>query len=109
MTTTYHFRLHHLAHHQFVNDPERDPDIAQLHDSDHWLDFPVTHIDMLWSLMKQLWLPNLFRYTLTRARYSAIGEGTRNPYADPEPARHAAPLARRHPVRGRRARPSSCR
>jgi fatty acid desaturase len=35
LTTTYHFRLHHLAHHQFVNDPERDPDTSQLRESDH--------------------------------------------------------------------------
>ena len=50
LTTTFHFRLHHLAHHQFVNDPERDPDISQLHDSNHWLDFPITHVEMLWAL-----------------------------------------------------------
>jgi len=84
LTTTYHFRLHHLAHHQFVNDPERDPDVSQLHESHHWLDFPITHVEMLWALLKQLWLPNLFRYTLTRARYSALGQGSRNPYADPD-------------------------
>lgn len=82
LTTTYHYRLHHLAHHQFVNDPERDPDISQLHESDHWLDFPITHVEILWSLLKQLWLPNLFRYTITRARYSSMGGG-RSPYADP--------------------------
>ncbi len=83
LTTTYHYRLHHLAHHQFVNDPERDPDISQLHESHHWLDFPITHVEMLWALLKQLWLPNLFRYTITRARYSSIGGG-HNPYADPD-------------------------
>jgi fatty acid desaturase len=82
LTTTYHFRLHHLAHHQFVNDPERDPDISQLHESDHWLDFPITHVEMAWKLIKQLWIPNLFRYTIARARYSALGHG-HNPYADP--------------------------
>jgi fatty acid desaturase len=82
MTTTYHYRLHHLAHHQFVNDPERDPDISQLHESHHWLDFPITHVEMLWALLKQLWLPNLFRYTVTRAKYSSMGGG-HNPYADP--------------------------
>ncbi len=80
-TTTYQFRIHHLAHHQFVNDPERDPDIAQLRDSGHWLDFPIDHITFLWALLKQLWLPNLIRYTLTRARYSALGVDT-NPYND---------------------------
>ncbi|MBC7830755.1 MAG: fatty acid desaturase [Hyphomicrobium sp.] len=83
LTTTYHFRLHHLAHHQFVNDPERDPDISQLRESDHWLDFPITHVEILWSLLRQLWIPNLFRYTITRARYSSMGQG-HNPYSDPE-------------------------
>lgn len=58
VTTTYHYRLHHLAHHQFVNDHERDPDISQLHESDHWLDFPITHVEILWKLVKQLWPPN---------------------------------------------------
>ena len=82
MTTTYHYRLHHLAHHQFVNDPQRDPDISQLHESDHWLDFPLTHMEILWALLKQLWLPNLFRYTVIRAKYSSMGGG-HNPYADP--------------------------
>lgn len=90
-TTTYHFRLHHLAHHQFVNDPERDPDISQLHDSDHWLDFPITHVEVAWKLLKQLWLPNLFRYTITRARYSALG-AAHNPYADPNHPGSVRPL-----------------
>jgi len=83
LTSTYHFRLHHLAHHQFVNDPERDPDFAQLEESGHWLDFPITHVEMLWALLKQLWLPNLIRYTIARARYSALG-AVHNPYQDPE-------------------------
>ncbi len=91
-TTTYHYRLHHLAHHQFVNDPERDPDISQLHDSDHWLDFPITHMEILWSLLKQLWLPNLFRYTLVRAKYSSIAMGSTNPYADPDRPGSIRPL-----------------
>lgn len=82
-TSTFHFRLHHLAHHQFINDPVRDPDFAQLRDSGHDLDFPITHIDMLRALLKQIWLPNLFRYTLARARYSALGT-VNNPYVDRE-------------------------
>ncbi len=82
-TSTFHFRLHHLAHHQFINDPVRDPDFAQLHDSGHDLDFPITHFEMIQALAKQLWLPNLFRYTLARARYSALGT-VNNPYVDRE-------------------------
>lgn len=80
-TSTFQYRLHHLAHHQFINDPLRDPDWAQLEESGHDLDFPITHIDMLRELARQLWLPNLFRYMVVRARYSALGSGN-NPYVD---------------------------
>jgi len=38
-SSTHHYRLQH--YHQFVNDPDRDPDIPQLKTSGHWLDFPV--------------------------------------------------------------------
>src|SRR5262245_28967141 len=27
-SSTHHYRLQHLAHHQFVNDPQRDPDVS---------------------------------------------------------------------------------
>ena len=36
---TQHYRLQHLAHHQFVNDPNHDPDISQLQTSGHWMNF----------------------------------------------------------------------
>lgn len=81
-TSTHHFRLHHLSHHQFVNDPDRDPNFAQAKDSGHWLDFPLTHVEMLWGFLRLLWPPNLISYTVARARYSALGLGT-NPYVDP--------------------------
>jgi fatty acid desaturase len=80
-TSTYAFRLHHLAHHQFVNDPERDPNFDQAKESGHWLDFPVAHVEFLWAVLRLLWLPNLVRYIAARAKYSAIGVDT-NPYAD---------------------------
>ena len=40
-SSTFHYGLHHLAHHQFVNDPVRDPDISQLQMSGHRLSFPI--------------------------------------------------------------------
>ena len=81
-TSTYAFRLHHLAHHQFVNDPERDPNFAQAEDSGHWLDFPIAHIDFMWAIIRQLNPVLLVSYIAARARYSALGIGS-NPYADP--------------------------
>lgn len=82
-TSTYAFRLHHLAHHQFVNDPERDPNFDQAKDSGHWLDFPIAHIDLLIAIVKQLNPVLLVSYIIARARYSALGVDT-NPYADPD-------------------------
>jgi fatty acid desaturase len=82
-TSTYAFRLHHLAHHQFVNDPERDPNFSQARESGHWLDFPVAHIDFVWGIIRQLNPVRLFSYIAARARYSALGVDS-NPYADPK-------------------------
>ncbi len=78
-SSTYHYRLQHLAHHQFVNDPLRDPDVSQLQTSGHWLQFPVAAGAFLKTLLKQLWLPNLVRFILVRARYNATGTD-KNPY-----------------------------
>jgi fatty acid desaturase len=78
-SSTQHYRLQHLAHHQFVNDPERDPDISQLRTSGHWLAFPLAKGAFLWTLLKQLWVPNLVRYMRIRAAYNAIPTD-KNPY-----------------------------
>ena len=79
-TSTYAFRLHHLAHHQFVNDPQRDPNFSQAEDSGHWLDFPLTHYELLFGVLRQLNPLRLAKYIFARAKYSAIGVDT-NPYA----------------------------
>ena len=59
LSTLYHYRLQHHAHHQFVNDPDRDPDVSQLQTSGHWLPFPLGKRAFLWTLIKQFWVPNL--------------------------------------------------
>src|SRR5687768_10574693 len=53
-SSTQHYRLQHIAHHQFVNDPDRDPDVSQLQTSGHWLNFPVDKHTFLMTLLKQL-------------------------------------------------------
>ena len=73
------YRLQHLAHHQFVNDPDRDPDVSQLQTSGHCLDFPVSKKVFLRTLVKQLWVPNLVRFMRIRAKYNATGTD-KNPY-----------------------------
>ncbi|WP_164100711.1 fatty acid desaturase family protein [Candidatus Laterigemmans baculatus] len=77
--SSFHYGLHHLAHHQYVNDPELDPDISQLELSGHRLTFPILQQEFLQVLMRQLWLPNLFRYTRARAEYDSLGTD-KNPY-----------------------------
>src|SRR5262249_22326038 len=72
LTTTHHYRLQHLAHHQFVNDPERDPDLSQLRASGHWLAFPLRKRQFLRALARRLWPPRLVRFMRIRARYSAV-------------------------------------
>ncbi len=81
-TSTHHYRLHHLPHHQFVNDRARDPIFSQADESGHWLDFPLTHVELTKALLRLLWVPGLIKYTVARARYSALGKGA-NPYTDP--------------------------
>jgi fatty acid desaturase len=78
-SSTQHYRLQHIAHHQFVNDPDRDPDVSQLQTSGHWLSFPVDKRTFLVTLLKQLWWPNLFRYIRIRAAYNAM-PSDKNPY-----------------------------
>jgi fatty acid desaturase len=80
-STTHHYRLQHLAHHQYVNDPERDPDISQMSESGHRFRFPMSRALFVWTcVIKQfLWFPSLIRYIRVRARYSATGGG-KGPY-----------------------------
>lgn len=78
-TSTQAYRLHHYAHHQFVNDPDRDPIATQAAESNHWLDFPVTHAELLVGFLKLIWPLNLLKYMLSRAKHSALPQ-TSNPF-----------------------------
>ncbi len=75
----YHYRLQHLAHHQFVNDPDRDPDVSQLKTSGHWLGFPLARRDVFRALVRQLSPFRLIRFMRIRAQYNATGTD-KNPY-----------------------------
>lgn len=80
LTSVYQFRLYHLAHHQFVNDPERDPDFALLKDSGHWLKFPVGKKTFLGMMIRQILLFDLVKYIIVRVRYNTIGSHKAGPY-----------------------------
>lgn len=78
-SATHLYRLQHVAHHQFVNDPDRDPDLAQLRQSGHWIGNPAPRGAFLNMLLKQIWLPNIIRFIVVRARFNAVGTD-KNPY-----------------------------
>jgi len=80
-TSTQAYRLHHFAHHQFVNDPDRDPIATQAAESGHWLDFPVTHVEMVRGVLNLIWPVNLIRYMVARAKHSAMPNES-NPFTD---------------------------
>jgi fatty acid desaturase len=75
----YHYRLQHLAHHQFVNDPDRDPDVSQLKTSGHWLGFPLVRRDVIRAIIRQMSPFRLIRFMRIRAQYNATGTD-KNPY-----------------------------
>jgi fatty acid desaturase len=89
-SSTHSFRIQHLGHHQHSNDPDRDPDWAQLRMSGHRFHFPMTVPQFLWHcLFKQLlWPPSLIRYILVRAVF-VTDNGPNSPY---RLKRRAAPL-----------------
>lgn len=79
--TTHSYRVQHLGHHQYPNDPERDPDWTQMTRSGHRLTFPLTLRQFLWhGLFRHLlWPPSLIRYVLVRASF-LVHQGEDTPY-----------------------------
>ncbi len=86
LSCTHHYRLQHLAHHQYVNDPERDPDVSQMTESGHRYQYPMSPRQFVWEcVVKQLlWFPKLIRYIRVRAKYNATGGG-KGPYQSKGP------------------------
>jgi fatty acid desaturase len=79
--TTHSYRVQHLGHHQYPNDPDRDPDWTQMRLSGHRYQFPMSRGRFLWEcVVKQLlWPPNLLRYVLVRASFK-VDLGDNTPY-----------------------------
>jgi fatty acid desaturase len=76
MGTTHKYRVQHLGHHQFPNDPERDTDFIQLGASGHRFEFPMSPSKFLWEcILKQLlWPPYPIRYALVRATFDGTNK-----------------------------------
>ncbi|HJZ90741.1 MAG TPA: fatty acid desaturase [Gemmataceae bacterium] len=72
-SATYMYRLQHLAHHQFVNDPDRDPNVVQMRSTDTWPDGPMTPRQVVLYVLRLFWLPQLLRFLSPRIRDNSMG------------------------------------
>lgn len=72
---TQKYRAAHLGHHQFVNDPERDPDLIRLNHPDPQT-FPVSKPQFWFRyVVHGLWPPTILRYLFGRAKAANLGSG----------------------------------
>jgi len=77
VSTTHLYRLQHMAHHQFVNDPEKDPDLAYMavigakyhHPYGRWRFLRKIAIPLFVSVPAQI------KYILIRAKIASFGGG----------------------------------
>jgi fatty acid desaturase len=80
LTVTHNYRLLHFAHHLYVNDPERDPDVTFMRASGHCIRFPAERRALWQGVVKQvLWVPGLVHYMVARARQTVVGSGGPQP------------------------------
>ncbi len=76
---TQKYRAAHLGHHQFVNDPERDPDLLRLnHPEPHH--FPISKAGF-WRryVVEALWPPSILKYLFGRAKAANLESGSGDP------------------------------
>jgi fatty acid desaturase len=83
LTTIHFYRLFHLGHHQFTNDPERDPDLLNLGHGKRAADFPMTR----WRFITRVYLAfvaaplRFLQYQWAYMKVNMLGLG-RNVYTD---------------------------
>jgi fatty acid desaturase len=71
---TQKYRVAHLGHHRYVNDPDRDPDLIRLNRPVP-LRFPMSKRSFWYHyVVKALWPPTILRYLFGRARAANLGD-----------------------------------
>jgi fatty acid desaturase len=92
LSTVHFYRVFHLAHHQFTNDPDRDPDLVALGGGKMVDRFPMSS---RWEFIKSIYLRGfteprtLFRYQNDYWRINVVGSAENEylkkvPGADPQ-------------------------
>src|SRR5262249_41065243 len=81
LTTIHFYRLFHLGHHQFTNDPERDPDLLNLGHGKRAGDFPMSRIRFITKVYFAFVVAPLrfMHYTSAYVKVNTFGLG-RNVY-----------------------------
>jgi fatty acid desaturase len=82
MGMTQRFRVTHLGHHQFLNDPTRDPDIPRLHFDEDRYPFPMSKRTFWYRyVLLAFWPPTLLRYLYGQAKNANVTAGFKEPRA----------------------------
>ena len=80
MAMTQRFRVTHLGHHQFLNDPDRDPDVPRLHFDGDRYPFPMSKATFWYRyVVMSLWPPVLLKYLYGQAKNANVTTGFREP------------------------------
>ena len=83
LTTIHFYRLFHLGHHQFTNDPERDPDLLNLGHGKRAADFPMSRLQFITTVYFAFVVAPLrfLHYTGAYTKVNLLGLG-RNVYTE---------------------------
>src|SRR5690349_18697550 len=83
MTTVHFYRLFHMAHHQFTNDPVRDPDLQNLGHGKRADEFPMTRGRFIRVIYLALLVAPIrfLRYQGAYFQVNTLGQG-KNVYVD---------------------------
>lgn len=81
--TTHQYRHVHMAHHQYTNDWNRDPDLLNIGHSKMMDRFPMSRARFIWNFYIRFFLPHvLLRYLWDIVYLSVFGRGV-SPYMAP--------------------------
>ncbi len=102
MTTVHFYRLFHMAHHQYTNDPSRDPDLQNLGHGKRAAEFPMSRERFVRVIYFAFIVAPIrfFRYQWAYFQVNTLGQG-RNVYVEGKAdSKYPGPLPRLGTVLG---------